>query len=246
MRADSRAHDEIRPVRIERGWMRSAAGSALIEMGRTRVICAASISEKVPDWMVTSGRGWVTAEYGMLPASTAVRRDASRTRPDSRSLEIQRLIGRCLRAVTNLDALGQRTIWVDCDVIEADGGTRTAGVTGAYIALHDALEKLVRGGAFQKIPLTDSIAAVSVGMVKGKILLDLDYQEDSAAEVDMNVAMTGSGKIVEIQGTAEKTPFDKTVLDKMLALARKGIDSLTRLQKKCFEEQPVLSSRCDG
>ena len=226
--------------------MRSAAGSALLEMGRTRVLCAASISDKVPDWMNSTGRGWVTAEYGMLPASTAVRREASRTRPDSRSLEIQRLIGRCLRAVTNLEALGQRTIWIDCDVIEADGGTRTAAVTGAYIAMHDALQKLVREGVLSRIPLMDSVAAVSVGMVKGEILLDLDYSEDSAAEVDMNVAMTGSGKIVEIQGTAEKTPFDTSVLDEMLALARKGIVFLTRLQQKCFEEQPVLSSRNDG
>jgi len=215
--------------------MRTATGSALISTGNTRVLCAASVSEKTPDWLAGTGRGWVTAEYGMLPASTGERREGSRFRPDSRSLEIKRLIGRCLRAVTDLQALGPRTIWVDCDVIEADGGTRTASVTGAFVALHGALKKLAGQGVLDGIPLTDSVAAVSVGVVGGRVLLDLNYEEDSMAEVDLNVAMTGSGKFVEIQGTAEMTPFGHEALEKMLDYARKGILELSSVQTECLK-----------
>ncbi len=233
MRTDSRAPDQLRPVSIERGWMRTAAGSALIQTGNTRVLCAASVSEKTPDWL-EAGKGWVTAEYGMLPASTGERREGSRFRADSRSLEIKRLIGRCLRAVTDLEALGSRTIWVDCDVIEADGGTRTASVTGAYVALNEALKNLAEKGVFDKIPLIDSVAAVSAGVVGGQGLLDLNYEEDSGAEVDLNVAMTGSGRFVEIQGTAEEKPFDEQALNKMLDYARKGIAELSAIQSECL------------
>lgn len=234
MRSDSRAPDRLRPVSIERGWMRTATGSALIQTGNTRVLCAASVSEKTPEWLAGTGKGWVTAEYGMLPASTGERREGSRFRADSRSLEIKRFIGRCLRAVTDLEALGRRTIWIDCDVIEADGGTRTASVTGAYVALHEALRKLAGEGVFDDIPLTDSVAAVSAGVVGGEVLLDLNYEEDSAADVDLNVAMTGSGKFVEIQGTAEETPFGQEALDKMLDYARKGIAGLLAAQAACL------------
>jgi len=246
LRSDGRAPDKLRPVRIERGWLPAAQGSVLIHTGRTRVLCAASITERVPDWLAASGQGWVTAEYGMLPASTGRRREGSRFRPDSRSQEIKRFIGRCLRAITDLDAIGRRTVWIDCDVIEADGGTRTASVTGAYIALHDALDKLAQKGGITKFPLTDSVAAVSVGLVDEKVLLDLDYREDSAAEVDMNIAMTGSGKFIEIQGTAEQDPFDTAVLDKMIGFARKGIGELTGFQRRCLGQDAVLSSPGDG
>jgi len=235
LRNDGRAPDELRPVTIERGWLPSAAGSALIATGRTRVLCAASVVEKVPAWLESAGKGWVTAEYGMLPASTGERREKSRSKQDSRSLEIQRLIGRCLRAVTDLDTLGPRTIWIDCDVLEADGGTRTAAVTGAYIAIYDAVQKLIRDGNLKTSPLKESVAAVSVGLVDGELLLDLNYEEDSVAGVDMNIAMAGANSFIEIQGTAEKSPFDAATLDKMLALAKKGIEELFRLQQECLK-----------
>lgn len=234
MRVDGRNPDQLRPIKVQKAYLRNAAGSVLIEAGNTRLICAASISDKVPDWLKGKGKGWVTAEYAMLPASTSDRRDGTRTKRDSRSLEIQRLIGRCLRAVIDLKALGERTVWLDCDVIDADGGTRTAAVTGAYIALYEALDKIVKSGEIPAVPLTDSIAAISVGIVDGEAMLDLNYQEDSTAQVDMNIAMTGSGKFVEIQGTAEHTPFDGEMLDKMLDLARKGMKELFELQRKCL------------
>lgn len=235
MRVDNRSADVLRPVRMERNYLKNADGSVFIETGNTRVLCAATVSEKVPDWMSDKGSGWVTAEYGMLPASTSERRNGSRARRDSRSLEIQRLIGRCLRAVTDLKALGPRTVWIDCDVIDADGGTRTASVTGSYVALRDALDKLVAKGKLNKTPLIDEVAAVSVGIVNGEALLDLDYSEDSSAQVDMNVAMTGAGKFVEVQGTAEGMPFSYTEFNEMIEIARRGIEELLLFQRKCLE-----------
>ncbi len=232
MRADGRAAGELREVRIEPGYVRTASGSALIETGGTRVICTASVAEEVPRWMRGQGRGWVTAEYGMLPASTGDRkpRDVSRGRPDGRTVEIQRLIGRALRGVVDFEKLGERTVWIDCDVLEADGGTRCAAITGAYVALQLALQKLVDGGSLASLPLTGSVAAVSCGMVGGTALLDLDYSEDSNAEVDANVVMTGDGGLVEVQATAERTPLSRAKLDDMLALAAAGIDELRAAQ----------------
>ena len=201
MRSDGRAAGDVRPSSIEPGFVRSADGSTLMTQGGTRVICTASVEEKVPRWMSGRGRGWVTAEYGMLPASTGERkqRDASRGRPDGRTVEIQRLIGRALRGVVDFEALGERTVWIDCDVLEADGGTRCAAITGGFAALHLALAGLVEREALPAVPLTGSIAAISCGVVDGEALLDLDYSEDSRAEVDMNVVMTGDGGLVEVQ-----------------------------------------------
>jgi ribonuclease PH len=232
-RRDGRTPGELRPVAITPGFMSSATGSALIEQGGTRVICTASAQESVPRWMTGQGRGWVTAEYGMLPASTGDRkqRDVSKGRPDGRTVEIQRLIGRSIRGVVDFEALGERTIYLDCDVLEADGGTRCASITGAYVALHLALQKLVAEGALTQIPLNESIAAVSVGVVEGTPMLDLDYSEDSTAEVDMNVVMTGDGGLVEIQGTAERTPFTRASLDDLLALGAAGIERLREAQQ---------------
>jgi ribonuclease PH len=231
-RADGRAPDELRPVSIETGFMRTATGSALIACGGTRVICTASAVEDVPRWMRGQDRGWVTAEYAMLPASTGERkqRDVSRGRPDGRTVEIQRLIGRAIRGVVDFQALGERTIYLDCDVLEADGGTRCASVTGAYVALHTALAKLVADGLLESVPLTQTIAAVSCGMVDGVPLLDLDYSEDSTAEVDANVVMTGDGGLVEVQATAERTPLSRASLDDLLALAAAGIEQLRAAQ----------------
>jgi ribonuclease PH len=219
--------------------MKHAEGSVLIEMGDTKVICSASVEERVPPFLRNTGKGWVTAEYGMLPRSTHTRttRDSGLGRGNGRSSEIQRLIGRSLRSITDLTGFGERTIWIDCDVIQADGGTRTASITGAYVALVDAFQKLVKDGIIERVPIKDSVAAVSVGKVKGKILLDLSYEEDSRAEVDMNVVMTGSGKFVEIQGTAEQGAFTRQEMDQLTGVAQKGIRELTRLQKKCFEEE---------
>jgi ribonuclease PH len=233
MRRDGRAPDELRPVAIQPGFMRSATGSALIEQGGTRVICTASAQEGVPRWLTGQGRGWVTAEYGMLPASTGDRkqRDVSKGRPDGRTVEIQRLIGRSLRGVVDFEALGERTIYLDCDVLEADGGTRCASITGAYVALHLAFQRLVQEGALSTIPLTESLAGVSVGMVEGTAMLDLDYSEDSTAEVDANVVMTGDGGLVEVQATAERTPLSRTSLDELLALAQLGIERLREAQQ---------------
>jgi ribonuclease PH len=238
MRGDGRAADELRPVRIEPGFMRSASGSALIEAGGTRVICTASVDESVPRWMKGRGRGWVTAEYGMLPASTGDRkqRDVSKGRPDGRTVEIQRLIGRSLRGVIDFEALGERTVWIDCDVLEADGGTRCASITGGYVALELALARLVAAGKLESLPLTGSVAAVSCGVVGGEPLLDLDYPEDSNAEVDMNVVMTGEGGLVEVQATGERTPLSRTSLDALLVLAAAGIEELRAAQRAAVDE----------
>jgi ribonuclease PH len=231
-RSYGRAADALRPVTIEPGFVRTATGSALISMGETRVICTASVQESVPRWMSGSGRGWVTAEYGMLPASTGDRkqRDVTKGRPDGRTVEIQRLIGRSLRGVVDFAALGERTIYVDCDVLQADGGTRCASITGGMVALTLACERLIKRGKLKRSPLTGSVAAVSCGMVGGLALLDLDYSEDSTAEVDANVVMTDDGGLVEVQATAERTPLSRAHLDDLLALAARGIDDLRRLQ----------------
>ena len=232
MRADGRAPDELRPVTVEPGFVRTATGSALIAAGGTRVICTASAVDDVPRWMKGQGTGWVTAEYGMLPASTGERkqRDVSRGRPDGRTVEIQRLIGRSIRGVVDFAALGERTIYLDCDVLEADGGTRCAAITGAYVALHLALSRMIGEGTLGTLPLTQSIAAVSCGIVGGQPLLDLDYSEDSTAEVDANVVMTGDGGLVEVQATAERTPLSRASLDELLALAAAGIEQLRAAQ----------------
>jgi ribonuclease PH len=217
---------------IEPGFVRTATGSALISMGETRVICTASVQDGVPRWLAGSGRGWVTAEYGMLPASTGERkqRDVSRGRPDGRTVEIQRLIGRSLRGVVDFAGLGERTVFVDCDVLQADGGTRCASITGGMVALALAFSRLISEGALERTPLTGSVAAVSCGIVDGVPLLDLDYREDSTAEVDANVVMTGDGGLVEVQATAERTPLSRAHLDDLLALAAGGIAELRALQ----------------
>jgi ribonuclease PH len=232
-RAEGRAPDELRPVTIEPGFVRTATGSALISCGGTRVICTASVQESVPRWLVGQGRGWMTAEYGMLPASTGHRkqRDVAKGRPDGRTVEIQRLIGRSLRGIADLEAIRERTIYVDCDVLEADGGTRCASITGGYVALALACKRLEEQGLLSKSPLTSSIAAVSCGVVDGTPLLDLDYPEDSSAEVDANVVMTGDGGLVEVQATAERTPLSRTHLDELLALAQTGIEGLRAAQE---------------
>jgi ribonuclease PH len=231
-RAGGRAADELRPISIEPGFMRSATGSALIAAGGTRVICTASVQESVPKWLAGQDRGWLTAEYGMLPASTGERkqRDVTRGRLDGRTVEIQRLIGRSIRGVVDFAALGERTVYVDCDVLEADGGTRCAAITGGYVALELACRQLLDSGAIGRLPLTGSVAAVSCGVVEGEPLLDLDYPEDSAAEVDANVVMTGDGGLVEVQATAERTPLSRTHLDELLALAAGGIERLRAAQ----------------
>jgi ribonuclease PH len=233
MRHDGRQPGDLRDVCITPGFMTSADGSTLIEMGGTRVICTASIAEEVPRWMKGRGTGWVTAEYGMLPASTGQRkqRDVSKGRADGRTVEIQRLIGRALRGVVDFERLGERTVWIDCDVLEADGGTRCASITGAYVALEIALEGIVAKGLLETLPLNQSVAAVSCGMVEGYAVLDLDYPEDSSAEVDMNVVMTGDGGLVEVQATGERTPLTHASLDELLALAAAGIDRLREAQR---------------
>ena len=231
-RVDGRSADQLRPVKFTPGFISSASGSVLIEVGRTRVICTAMVEESVPGWMRGRGTGWVTSEYGMLPGSTDSRkpRDASRGKSDGRTIEIQRLIGRSLRSVIDFTALGERTIWIDCDVIEADGGTRCAAICGGYVALHLALADLVGDRRLAAMPLSDSVAAVSVGIVDGEPLLDLAYVEDSRAEVDMNVVMSGSGALIEVQATAEQTPFGRTSLDRLLELAASGIETLAAQQ----------------
>ncbi|MGH2874661.1 MAG: ribonuclease PH [Solirubrobacteraceae bacterium] len=234
IRSYERAPSGLRPATIEPGFVRTATGSALISMGETRVICTASVQESVPRWLMGSKRGWVTAEYGMLPASTGERkqRDVSKGRLDGRSVEIQRLIGRSLRGVVDFAALGERTIYVDCDVLQADGGTRCASITGGMVALRLACAALVADGRLERLPLTGSVAAVSCGIVDGVALLDLDYPEDSTAEVDANVVMTGDGGLVEVQATAERTPLSRAHLDDLLALAAGGIESLRELQQR--------------
>jgi ribonuclease PH len=233
-RSQGRAANELRPVEIEAGFMRTATGSALISAGETRVICTASAEESVPRWMKGRGTGWVTSEYGMLPASTGQRkqRDATRGRQDGRTVEIQRLIGRSLRGVVDFKALGERTIYLDCDVLQADGGTRCASITGAYVALSLACARLLGQGLLERSPLTGSVAAVSCGIVGGRALLDLDYAEDSTAEVDANVVMTGEGGLLEVQATAERTPLSRAHLDQLLALAADGIAVLQDAQRR--------------
>lgn len=223
----------MRPITIEPGFVRTATGSALISVGETRVICTASVQESVPRWMAGRGRGWVTAEYGMLPASTGDRkqRDISKGKADGRSVEIQRLIGRSLRGVVDFDALGERTVYIDCDVLQADGGTRCASITGGMVALELAVTRLISDGLLERSPLTGTVAAVSSGMVAGAALLDLDYPEDSAAEVDANVVMTGDGGLVEVQATAERTPLSRAHLDELLLLAETGIAVLRTAQQ---------------
>ncbi len=235
-RADGRRPDELRPITITRGWLDHAAGSVLVEFGRTRVLCAASASKGVPRWRRDSGMGWVTAEYAMLPSSTHTRsdRESVRGRVGGRTHEISRLVGRSLRAVVDYKALGENTIVLDCDVLQADGGTRTAAITGAYVALADACAHLGREGALSGEPLTGSVAAVSVGLIDGEPRLDLPYEEDVRAETDMNVVMTGDGRFVEVQGTAEGRPFDRSMLDGLLALAERGCADLTRLQQEAL------------
>jgi len=240
MRAHGRKGGQLRPVTIATDFIRHAEGSVLIEVGDTRVICTATVEEQVPPFLRDSGRGWVTAEYGMLPGSSTTRiaREAARGRVGGRTHEIQRLIGRSLRAVTNLALLGQRTIWLDCDVIEADGGTRTASITGAYVALGLAVRRLRAAGTLAADPLIGSVAAVSAGIVDGKPLLDLCYDEDSRAEVDMNFVMTGKGRFIEVQGTAESKAFTKSQLDRLADLAWAGIKQLTAMQQQALANQP--------
>jgi len=232
-RSYGRTADGLRPTTIQPGFVATATGSCLISVGETRVICTASAQDSVPRWMMGKGRGWVTAEYGMLPASTGDRkqRDVTKGRPDGRTVEIQRLIGRALRGVVDFEALGENTIWLDCDVLTADGGTRCASITGAYVALALACDVLVGRGAIERSPLNGEVAAVSCGIVGGVPLLDLDYSEDSTAEVDANVVMTGDGGLVEVQATAERTPLSRASLDELLALAADGIAALRTAQE---------------
>jgi len=233
-RTDNRAADELRPTRLTTDYQMHAEGSVLIEVGRTRVICAASVEDRVPPFLRNSGKGWVTGEYGMLPRATTTRsmREASAGKVGGRTQEIQRLIGRSLRSVTRLGELGERTIWIDCDVIQADGGTRTAAITGGFVALVLALQKLREKGTLGKMPVEDYVGATSVGLVDGTPMLDLAYEEDSRAEVDMNVVQTGRGLFIEVQGTAEGQPFDRAALDGLLGLADSGIRRLVELQRE--------------
>jgi ribonuclease PH len=235
-RPDHRRHDQLRAVTLKRGAMKFAAGSCLIEWGDTRVLCSASVEESVPPFLKGSGTGWVTAEYGMLPGSSQQRiaREAAKGKLGGRTMEIQRLIGRSLRTVTDLAALGERTVWIDCDVLQADGGTRCAAITGGFVALVDCLAALHGKRVLQKVPIKGSVAAVSVGVVGGQPMMDLMYAEDSCADVDMNVVMTGAGRFIEVQGTAEREPFDHAQLSRLVALASKGIKQLATLQRKAL------------
>jgi ribonuclease PH len=237
-RADSRELDQLRPLAIEPGFIDSAHGSVLFSIGKTRLVCTAMVEESVPGWMRGRGTGWVTSEYGMLPGSTSDRkpRDATRGKLDGRTVEIQRLIGRSLRSVVDFKALGERTIWIDCDVLQADGGTRCAAICGGYAALHLALSGLVDAGKLRELPLSDSVAAVSVGIVDGSAMLDLAYAEDSRAEVDMNVVISGTGQMIEVQATAERTPFGRASLDELLSLAAAGIEEISALQTRVLHE----------
>jgi ribonuclease PH len=234
MRTDKRKPDEMRPVEISTGYLQTAEGSCLISVGNTRVLCAASVEDTVPPFLRNSGKGWVTAEYAMLPRATSKRtpREVTKGRPSGRTHEIQRLIGRSLRSVVDMAALGERTVMVDCDVIQADGGTRTASITGAFVALTLALRQLVAFGVLKSMPVRDYVAATSVGLVRGEPMLDLCYEEDSQADVDMNVVMTGAGRFVEVQATAEHTPFDDAQMERLVALARSGITHLVELERR--------------
>ena len=234
MRSDGRKAKQLRPLSITPSYLKTADGSVLIEMGDTRVICTAKLEERVPPFLRNSGKGWITAEYGMLPGSSQVRigRESARGKIGGRTHEIQRLIGRSLRAVADLKGLGERTIWIDCDVIQADGGTRTASITGAYVALVEAVRRWLSKGIIHVDPIRDSVAAISIGIVDGKILLDLAYDEDSRAAVDMNFVMTGSGKFIEVQGTAESAPFTKAQMERMTEIAQQGIRELLKAQRK--------------
>ena len=234
MRTDGRKAKELRPIRITPSYIKTADGSVLIEVGDTRVICTAKLEERVPQFLRNSGKGWITAEYGMLPGSSQVRigRESARGKIGGRTHEIQRLIGRSLRAVADLKGFGEKTVWIDCDVIQADGGTRTASITGAYIALVEAVRKWLKQGILATDPIRDAVAAVSIGIIEGKILLDLAYEEDSRADVDMNFVMTGSRKFIEVQGTAESAPFTKNQMERMAEIAQGGIGELLKAQKK--------------
>ncbi|OGP18721.1 MAG: ribonuclease PH [Deltaproteobacteria bacterium GWA2_55_10] len=236
-RTDGRKTDELRPVKITREYLKFAEGSVLIEMGDTKVICAATVEERVPPFLAGTGKGWLTAEYAMLPRSSKKRimREAVSGKLGGRTHEIQRLIGRSIRAVADMKALGERTVYIDCDVIQADGGTRTASITGAYVAVYDTLNELRKKGVIDAIPLFDSVAAVSVGIVGGEPVLDLNYEEDSSADVDMNVIMTGKGRFIEVQGTAEQEPFTRKDMSALLDLASKGIEELSVFQKKTLK-----------
>jgi len=236
MRIDNRTADRLREVKLETGYLATAEGSALIELGNTRVLCAASVEESVPHWLRGSRRGWVTAEYSMLPRATTTRtpREVTRGRQSGRTLEIQRLIGRSLRSVVDMEVLGERTVIVDCDVLQADGGTRTVSITGAFVALAIAIGKLVAFRAVPSDPLRGEVAAISVGIVDGEALLDLCYEEDAKADVDMNVVMTDDGRFVELQATAEKVAFDDTQMDRMTSLARAGIRDLIAIQRRAL------------
>ena len=240
-RSDGRDIDQLRPATFERDFTVFAPGSVLMSMGRTRVLCTASVEDRVPPWMRGSGKGWVTAEYSLLPGSTGERvsREAAKGKQSGRTQEIQRLIGRSLRSVCDMVALGELQVTVDCDVLQADGGTRTASICGAYVALHDAFSRLVQKGTLRTNPLTEAVAAVSVGVVNGVCVLDLPYEEDSRAEVDMNVVMTSSGRFIEVQGTAEGMPFTKGELDEMLSLAEHGIAQLLEAQTETLAEPPT-------
>ena len=234
MRTDGRKPNQLRPLSITPGYLKTADGSVLIEMGDTKVICTAKLEDRVPPFLRNSGKGWITAEYGMLPGSSQVRigRESARGKIGGRTHEIQRLIGRSLRAVADLKSLGERSVWIDCDVIQADGGTRTASITGAYVALTEAVRRWLERGIVSSNPINDAVAAVSIGMVDGKVLLDLCYEEDSKAEVDMNFVMTGSGRFIEVQGTAETAPFTKRQMERMSEIAQQGIKELIKAQKK--------------
>jgi ribonuclease PH len=240
IRKDGREPDELRPVLFVRDFTESAMGSVLVDFGRTRVLCTASLEDRVPPWLRGTGRGWVTAEYSMLPGSTVERsdREAARGRQSGRTQEIQRLIGRSLRAVTDLEMIAELQITVDCDVLQADGGTRTAAICGGYVALHDAFSRMVAGGKIPAHPMTDACGAISVGVVDALAHLDLDYSEDASAEVDMNVVMTGAGRFVEVQGTAEGNPFSRSELDELLALAEKGITEIFEIQRATLADPP--------
>lgn len=239
MRIDGRKNNEMRKVEIKRKFLKNPSGSVLISLGETKVLCTATVEEKVPQFLENTGTGWITAEYSLLPGSThtRTRRESSAGKISGRTHEIQRLIGRSLRSIADMSLLGERTIWIDCDVLQADGGTRTASITGAYVALADAVKTLLSKKVISRNPIKDQVAAISVGIVKGKKYMDLNYKEDSNADVDMNVIMTKSGKLVEVQATAEKDPFSKDDLNGLLNLAQKGISHLFEIQKKSLNKK---------